>query len=193
MIQFNIEQLVPVFILNDKNGYALAKAIETGFLEFDRIIQQGVDCLLVIDSMPEWRLDEFAKEMNCPYDNFAPIETKRILIRLALATNRYYGTKGALQKYFEDLFGDTEIEEAHDYGGYPFHFRVTVNENWDSEKAALAAKIIDKVKNVRSVLDELRIGSNCKIAATAGGDLLVRFPYSYTSEALYTGTWPDPL
>ena len=193
MIQFNIEQLVPVFILNDKNGYALAKAIEAGFLEFYRIVQQGVDCLVDISSMPEWRLDEVAKETNCPYDNFAPVETKRILIRAAFATNRYYGTKGALQKYFDDLFGDTEIEEAHDYGGNPFHFRVTVNEDWDSEKAALAAKIIDKVKNVRSILDELRIGSSCKIGVEAGGDMLARLPYLFTSESLYTGTWPDQL
>ena len=76
MIDFTIHQLFPDFILADKNGYAMAKAIERALQIMCSTIQTGVDNLQDIDKMPEWRLDEMAWELGCLYDHNANIETK---------------------------------------------------------------------------------------------------------------------
>ena len=61
MIDFNVTQHVPKFILRDKNGYALAKAIEAGMRIMNDTAQDGLDCVTNIDTMPEWTLSRALK------------------------------------------------------------------------------------------------------------------------------------
>ena len=77
MFKINIEQWVPKFILDDKNGYALAKAIEAALQYMNDKVEEGFNCLTNTDEMPEWRLDELAWEYCCPYDYSADITAKR--------------------------------------------------------------------------------------------------------------------
>ena len=83
----DIARLVPRFILYDRSGYAMAKALEAGLMAFDRVIGDGVNCLLKISEMPEWRLDEMAWEYGCLYDEAAPVEVKRQWIENAVPMN----------------------------------------------------------------------------------------------------------
>ena len=64
----NITRLFPSFLLDDRNGYAMAKAIERMLNILLETIQTGLSCVKNIDSMPEWRLDELAWEQGCLYD-----------------------------------------------------------------------------------------------------------------------------
>ena len=192
MIRFNIEKLVPLFIMNDQNGYAVAKAIEAAISAMDRVVQDGVDCLLDIEKMPEWRLDEVARETMCPYSNFASVDVKRTMIRDAMDVNRYFGTPGALKKYFEDLIGNTDILESSEYGGYPYHFRVAVEGEWTAEKSALASIIVQNVKNVRSVLDAIMIifRTSASLGIAADGEFIASYIYPMTCDELLCGTYP---
>ena len=153
MFTFDITRHVPRFILEDKNGYALAKAIEAGIQMMNDTIQQGVACLFEYDTMPEWRLDELAWEYNIPYDYSASIDAKREWIKNRLALSRMYGTPEGITRYLKGYFGDAKIEEFWEYSGDPFHFRMIFPDSWTPEKVAWATKAIETLKNVRSVLD----------------------------------------
>lgn len=191
MFKFDVTQNVPRFILQDKNGYAVAKAIEAAMQIMNDTIQQGVDCVLNYDTMPEWRLDELAWETNCLYDYNADIETKRRWIKSAIPLYRLFGTPEAIYQYIGSVFDNVDLEENWQYGGAPYHFRVTVEGEWTPEKEVWAKKAIGTAKNVRSVLDDLRIGSRCKIGIVATGEVLARFYYPMTGAENWTGRWPQ--
>lgn len=191
MFKIDISNLVPDFILNDKNGYAIAKALEAGAQMMNDIIAKGVACVLDYDTMPEWRLDELAWETNCLYDYNADIETKRKWIKNAIPWYRLYGTPEAVYRYVSSYFDDIILEENWEYDGEPYHFRVTVDGDWTPENEAWARRAIETAKNVRSVLDALQIGSKCSIGMTAEGEVLARFHYPMTGTENWTGRWPD--
>lgn len=157
MFTFQCKQWVPQFLLNDKNGYAMAKAIEAAVQYMNDKIQEGLDCLTDYDSMPEWRLDELAWETNCIYDFTADVETKRLWIKNAGPYYRIYGTPSSIKKYMRSYsnFGEAAIEESWEYRGQPFHFRVIIQGDETPENEAWARKAIEQAKNVRSVLDEI--------------------------------------
>lgn len=191
MFQFDVTKWVPRFILNDKNGYALAKAIEAGVQYMNDRVQEGVSILTDPEAMPEWRLDELAWELNTLYDYGANIESKRDWIKHAIPMYRLYGTPRAIYQYLEGYFDAIDLEENWVYGGDAFHFRVTVEGEWTPEEEAWARKAIGTAKNVRSVLDNLRIGHKCHIAISAEGAVLARFHYPMTGTENWAGRWPQ--
>ena len=153
MFQFDIAKYVPRFILNDKNGYAIAKAIEAGIQIMNDTIADGVKRVYDVDSMPEWQLDEMAWEYNIPYDYTAGIQIKREWVKNVQALSRLYGTPDGITEYMLGYFDQANIQESWEYDGDPFHFRMNFPDSWTPEKVAWATKAIQTVKNVRSVLD----------------------------------------
>ena len=111
MLTFDIAHLFPRFLLNDKNGYAMAKAIERAMQIFCEKLQTGVDTVLDIEKMPEWRLDEMAWEMACLYDYEADVESKRAWIRDAVPIFASFGTVEALYNVLAGYFDAVEVEE----------------------------------------------------------------------------------
>ena len=79
----NIFQIFPRFILEDTDGFAMCKALEAGLNYFLDKCNEGLKLVLDVDSMPEWRLDEMAWELNCLYDFQADVDIKREWIRNA--------------------------------------------------------------------------------------------------------------
>lgn len=189
MFTFDVANLFPRFLLNDKNGYAIAKAIEAGLKFFLAKCQDGIDCVLDIEKMPEWRLDEMAWELNCLYDYTAGIETKRQWIRDAVPLFAAYGTPSAIYKYLAGYFEEVEVEENWQYGGDPFHFRVNVSGEWTPANEAWARRAIAATQNVRSVLDDLRVGCSIAIGIAATGEIKERFRYPCAGE-IVAGEYP---
>lgn len=191
MIEFNIAQLVPEFLRNDKNGYAIAKALEAGLKYFLARAQEGLDCLQNIEKMPEWRLDEMAWELGCLYDYNANIEVKRRWIAEATPLFSAYGTPQAIYNYLSGFFEQVELEEYWQYHGDPFHFRVTVSGEWTDANEVWTRRAIAQAKNVRSVLDDIAIGSGTNIHIQGEGGVYGRFLYGLTSGERMTGTAPE--
>ena len=190
MIQkFDIGRIFPRFILQDTNGRAMAKAIEAGLNYFLTRAQNGLDTLQDVDKMPEWRLDEMAWEMNCLYDESADVEIKREWIRNAIPLYSIWGTKRSVVEYLKGYFGEIELEENWQYEGDPFHFRVTVGGEWTPENEAWATRAVERAKNVRSVLDDLRIGCRAYFAIAATGEIKYRFRYTSAGE-ITAGEYP---
>lgn len=159
MFDFNIEQWVPKFILNDTNGYAIAKAIEVAMRTMNSVVAEGLACISDFDTMPEWRLDELAWEYNCLYDYNAYIEVKRDWIKNASRFYLTYGTPAGIVQYLQGVYGSVSVEEASDYGADPYHFRVIVTGEWSQASDEWAQRAVEATKNVRSVLDGIIFNS----------------------------------
>ncbi len=177
MFTFNIERWLPKFILADKNGFALAKAIEAGLQALNDGALEGFNCLSDYDTMPEWRLDELAWEYNCLYDYNADIEVKRDWIKNASRFYLTYGTPAGIVQYLQGVYGSVSVEEASDYGANPYHFRVIVTGEWSQASDEWAKRAVEATKNVRSVLDNIIFNSGGAeiplfvAAATCGIDI----------------------
>lgn len=157
MFEFDVAKFVPDFILKDKNGYAVAKAIEGAVRYMNNAILDGVKRISDIDSMPEWRLDELAWEYNATWYNYnAGIETKRMQIKGVLEYYNKLGTLFAVKRAISDVYGTGSIEEWFRYGGQPYHFRVyTTNLNEIKNNYDRFLRLLDTVKNTRSVLENV--------------------------------------
>ena len=153
MFTFDVTKFVPRFILNDKTGYAIAKAIEKAMQIMNDKVRQGVNLIYSCDDMPEWRLDELAWEYNIPYDYTADVEVKRGWIRNVYSLSRLYGTPEGVVQYMAPFFDGAGVQEAWEYDGAPYHFRMVFPDEWTPEKIAWATTAINTVKNVRSILD----------------------------------------
>ena len=192
MFTFDIQKWVPKFILNDRNGYALARAIEVGLQIMNESITEGVKLINNYDSMPDWRLDELAWETNCLYDYNAPVETKRQWIKNVLPLYELYGTPMAIYQYIGSYFDKIDLQENWEYGGEPYHFRVTVEGDWTPENEAWARKAIDTAKNARSALDSLRTGRTCCVVLKEESNAsLYNLYYPMTGE-VFAGMFPKP-
>jgi len=170
MIKYDIYQLWPKFMLRDRNGYAMAKALEAGINYFLRKCQEGIDTVLDVEKMPEWRLDEMAWELNCLYDANADIDTKRGWIRTALPYYSLYGTPEIVRKYISAAYDNVDVEEAWETGGDPYHFNISVDGLWTPEKYEWIQRAVGKTKNVRSILDKIVFNSgksDAEISAAA--------------------------
>ncbi len=154
MFDIDITRLVPKFILNDRNGYALAKAIEAGLRYFLDKVQEGVNVLLDVDSMPEWRLDEMAWELNSLYDYNGEIENKRKWIRNALPYYMILGTPQSIINYLEGYF-----EKVTLIPGAPYHFSINIVGELDEGKETWLQYAVETAKNVRSVFDGISMST----------------------------------
>lgn len=149
------ERLFPRFILNDRNGNAIAEAMMLLFEYMDERINEAMKVLTDVDSMPEWRLDEMAWEYNCVYDKSADIEQKRQMIKTAPIYYPIYGTAEAMKRYLETIYNTVKIEEWNEYGGQPYHFRALVTGERTDQSDAWVRNAIAQTKNIRSVLDSI--------------------------------------
>jgi len=155
MKNYNIQDLMPKFIWGDRNGRAIALAIDAAVKYACRIIERGEAIITDIDAMPGWRLDELAREMGIDwYFPEAGDAQKREIIRSAYYVHARLGTPWAIETVARAYFGDAEVEEWPEYGVDPYHFRVSTGNVKDgSRQAELFNLLVDRLKNVRSVYD----------------------------------------
>lgn len=158
MEKVDIERLIPAFIMKDRNGRALARAMETMLEMFRESIAAGMDAAMNPDRMPEWRLDEVAREENIFwYDFNADISAKREIVKNASRTYAMLGTKAGAQQAARDWCRDARIEEWFEYGGEAAHYRIHTREARATEKAAGMARSVETVKRLSAVLDGVYI------------------------------------
>lgn len=176
MLSFDIERLLPAFLIHDRNGYAMAKAIEAGLKYLCERTSYGTDIIGNIADMPEWRLDEYAWEMGAVwYDSTASVDEKREQAHMLDEVYRKIGTKKALLDAVSSLFGSGSIvDEWFDYGGEPYHYKIRVtNDEATTSRREECVRLINIVTGVRCVLDSLQY-----------------YGSSGTTETIYTATRP---
>lgn len=160
-VEGSIAELVPRFLLADRNGYAMAYAIDAAIQPFLTTLN-GMETLLSnAAEMPEWALDEQAWETATPwYDYGAGITMKRAWIGEAEKISGMIGTRGALKRLLQGIWQRTEIEEYWEYGASPFRFRVTVYGDYDAGNAEWTRNVIQRVCPLRCALDDCAVGAD---------------------------------
>lgn len=158
MDKLDITHLVPNFLLGDKNGWAMAKAIETAMQIFFEKVDEAVGAALDPDRMPEWRLDELARDENLFwYNPEADLDVKREIIKSARRTYAALGTLAGTESAAQDYAADARIEEWHEYGGEPAHFRIRSRSDNAVRNASAIAEAVNGVKRLGAVLEGICI------------------------------------
>lgn len=155
LIEYDKSAIFPRFLLEDREGFAMASAIAAGIDYFLTVAKGALDVWGDVDTMPEWRLDELAWEYDIIYDAFADVETKRAWIRDAVMLSKQTGTKAGIVKLLEAKFDTAYVQEWFEYSpvGDPFHFKVGVTGEYSEDEQSWVQRVIEKAQNVRSVLD----------------------------------------
>ena len=179
-----LSDFFPRFLLNDKNGYALACALLRGMTLMQETVDAGVACVQDVNAMPEWRLDEMAWELGCLYDYSASVDVKREWIRQSTPFAAMNGTPQAIYNYLRGFFERVELEENWLYGGSAFHFRVTVSGEWNARNERWTRMAIRQSQNVRSVLDDLAFTNHTRLTMPAEGGAMAAFRYPRAGELL---------
>ena len=115
-------------------------------------------CFSDIDKLDDETLDYFAVEMRTMYyDQSLPIEKKRAIIKNTLNWYTKGGTTSAVRELLSVVFGEGDLEEWFNYDGDPYHFRAVLPVSQGSAVGDmnLFRELIQKIKNVRSHVDEL--------------------------------------
>lgn len=124
------------------------------------------------------------------WDDSWPEATKRQVIAASFGIHQRKGTVGAVRRAIEALdFEILWLETGRQYGGGPHRFRVAIaldQRGLTSREAANIDAAIAAAKNVRSILDELRLylqsrGATPAVgAACLSGDTATVYPWTVT-------------
>lgn len=149
---------VPAFLLSDRNGRAMAAAIDAMLDYLFLRIARGALEVVDVDGMSEWRLDEMAWEYALPwYDRGADVARKRRVIRGMRQTLMIMGTPRAVKNVVTDYLGSTaRLAEWWEYGGEPYHYRViSSGAVLEGRERRVLYAALDAARNVRSYMDEM--------------------------------------
>lgn len=173
-------RLLPHWMQEDKADIGLANGMDA----ITKPVIQRLPLLSTwdqLDNIDEWELDEIAWEWNMFwYDQSAPIETKRQLIKTGLQVWSKLGTKWACEQVISAYFGDGYIREWFEYNGIPGRFRVySTNPAITEELLDDFLRILDMVKRGSAHLDGIFITLTGLMPTHAG------FGYSETGHDTY--------
>lgn len=146
-----LEQSLPPALCYDERIVALAAAVAKQLRKHAELIPVVIGIFYRLGELDETMLDILAGDMHVDwYDYNGTVEEKRKLIRNNVAIHRGMGTVAELRDVIESLHGDCAIEEWFEYGGEPYHFRVSL-DIVDAEQAIDQRRIIEAVKMYKPV------------------------------------------
>lgn len=152
------ERLIPESI-RDANTRALAGLMERmGTLDVTPIL------VYLIDQVNPAALQHLGEQFHVTGFEGLRLATndveRRAVIKGAIERHRYKGTRYAIDLALGSLGITYTLQEWWQYGGAPYHFRVTLDvmgSELPSETLALLDSYISEYKNERSVLDTIDV------------------------------------
>lgn len=154
----NLLSSLPVSLSGDPKMLALAEVI-AGVLAKRR---EEIGRLAVyprIDRLDGGLLDILARDFKVDWwDGDYSLEEKRRTLLTSWQVHKTLGTKGAVIKAITSVYQSAALEEWFEYGGEPYHFRVTVRlseSGWDSRKHRQLLEKMQYYKNLRSHRDAI--------------------------------------
>ena len=205
----NLLRSLPPGLANDLRMVALAEAI-AGLLVQQKEETGRLSIYPQIGKLDEALLDILAHDFKVDWwDSDYTLTEKRRTLQTSWQVHKTLGTKAAVQKAITAIFPNTTIEEWFEYGGQPYHFRLSIElggEHLDREKQARVLERVSYYKNLRSHLDSVSYATkfdtvpfgNHRTAAywlkTAGFDLrflngVLQDCTTLSGEKRLDGTW----
>lgn len=154
---YMVLDILPSSISEDENITAISKSIDEQLKDINKNIKYVI-LLARLEEQEDAVLDELAWHFHVDYyqENFSK-EIKINLIRTAIANHRIKGTPYAVEKVCTDIFKSAKVVENWEYGGEPYHFKVSFIKEavTDVSKIDSLMEAISSTKNVRSWCDEI--------------------------------------
>lgn len=154
---YNIAENLPES-LNKQNIIELATLIDKKIHE----LEGQLDLITIypnINNLPSDIVDQLAIQLHVDfYDTTLDLATRRALVKNAIRWHSKKGTKSAVTELLATVYQRAGLLEWFEYGGEPYHFKVTVDGTYkDITKKSTAMKLVNSVKNVRSWCDDIEI------------------------------------
>lgn len=148
-------KLLPVFMRQEADIVALATAMDHALRNSNGHLQTA-STWNAIDQLSEKELDDLAWEFDVDwYDSGASRESKVAQIQAAQRVKKWKGTKWAVEAAVKALVGQATVLEWPEWGGDPFTFKLAIkNASVTQDLFDRTLLVIDKVKNVRSIMTE---------------------------------------
>lgn len=145
----NFLRSLPASISGDPKMLALAKAI-AGALERRREEIGDISIYPHIERLDGGLLDILARDFKVDWwDSDYTLDEKRRTLSTSWQVHKALGTKGAVIRAISSVYQQAKVEEWFEYGGEPYHFRLTVrlSENgWDYGKHLSSLKSCNTTK-----------------------------------------------
>lgn len=150
-----IFRLYPPVLKEDKDFNAIGVALTIQLLKNAELAGREI-IYPEIDKLPEDVLDALAYDFNVEwYDYEGTLEEKRGAIAGCMNIHKSKGTKGAILTALKSVYDDVQVQEWYEYGGEPFHFKITIKHSHSGfEKLTRLLEKVKYYKNARSFLDE---------------------------------------
>lgn len=153
IVKKNLVETLPIALRNDPSVVALTEALADVLAarpaEIDRLF-----IYLAIDTLEEPLLDILAYDFKVDWwDPDYSLEEKRRTLKDSWRVHKLLGTKAAVETAISAIYPDTKVSEWWEYGGRPYHFRISVNvseETIASEKLRQVLARVRYYKNLRS-------------------------------------------
>lgn len=168
----DVSKLLPLFMRGDRDTAALAEVVSETLQPLAREVAK-LSTWGHLEQLAEPELDSLAEELSVLwYDKSFTAAQKRLLI---LNSDRVYmrlGTVSAVQEVVSQIFGDSRVEEWHEYGGVPNYFRLNVTNvgSMSRENEAKLVAIIDAVKRksqwLEKIINEIEASFEINIGGT---------------------------
>ncbi len=150
-----IVQILPEYFADRASVQALSYALNQAIKRLVGYIE-GIGVFAVIDAVPEYILDMIALELNTQhYDDLLDVKSKRSLVKNTFIWYGKAGTPEAVEELVNAVFGEGEVHEWFQYGGEPYTFRIVTNADAECESIEKFEKLIERVKSIRSRIDEI--------------------------------------
>lgn len=125
-------------------------------------------------------LDVLAAELDCPFYSESMNEVqKKSVISAAGIYNSRIGTVGAVKQLIGSAFGEGELSEWFEYSGKPYHFKIRIKSKpplfVDESGLELFFKNIDKIKPVRTKMEDVKFTRSTALNVYAGGAAVKRY------------------
>ncbi len=114
------------------------------YYNFDKQSEKIVDLMAL-----EWRTQFYDGEME--------LERKKELVKNTLPWYLIAGTDGAVNGLLETLFGNGRIVPWYEYGGQPYHAKVSANIEYSEDIMEKFDTMLHKVKKASTILDEIEM------------------------------------
>lgn len=169
-----LTEILPANITRDPQAKSMAKAIQP---ELDAV-KDAIPLLEIykrIDELPLSVLRMIALENQVYYDEWelaTTIEAKRELVKNSFNLNMRRGTKWAVERVLELVTGVTGVQEWFEYGGQPYHFKVTLDiaqGNISRDQILQASRLVRRYKPLRSPLEAFEVQAEAEPAPAYAG------------------------
>ena len=161
----NLMRVFPLAFVQDDGLQALGKAIAEELVR--RSAEARMSVLYAdIDALPENVLDILAYDFKVDWwDTSYTLEEKRKTLKDSWKVHRMMGTKAAVEMAISAIYPSTTVEEWFEYGGKPYHFKLTIDATHTRTDFKQHEQVLNRVnyyKNLRSHLECITYVTRCE-------------------------------